>query len=70
MKVTVTCVTQKRVLESFKFYSLTVNRGRIAIAASFAAERLPIVCRIVIDSASTSSIMVEKVQKLSICLWK
>lgn len=27
MKVTVTCVTQKRVLESFKFYSLTVNRG-------------------------------------------
>lgn len=70
MKVTVTCVTQKRVLESFKFYSLTVNRGRIAIAASFAAERLLIVCRIVIDSARTSSIMVEKVQKLSICLWK
>ncbi len=57
MKVTVTCVTQKRVLES-------------AIAASFAAERLLIVCRIVIDSARTSSIMVEKVQKLSICLWK
>ena len=41
-----------------------------AIAASFAAERLLIVCRIVIDSARTSSIMVEKVQKLSICLWK